>query len=331
MFKDDDTTKSYYDLIAAYKSLNIRFQLFEEYSMQYALYFQRYILNQRFRNFEFSNIGEIHMFYIDYVYNNSVIKLDDYKIKNLDYYFSCLSKDRNYYIHEYFYYFVDKCAFWDKDKQIHFVKECLDNEYKKIIELIKRYTDYINTFKTILKIDILKTCREYKLSASTKSLDIDQSNKMPPTYVAFFYTLREYSYIENDLYALFIYIQNHIKCFDDDFVETLSTLSLGQYGKILKEKTKDARVFLAIQDYIKNYDEFFKKIDDINIDRNYLLHGLFPKYFVNNDNYKFVISEDDRIACFKASKTAIKLHNYLKNILNQYKIRLKSFGYDEYN
>ncbi len=52
------------------------------------------------------------------------------------------------------------------------------------------------------------------------------------------------------------------------------------------------------------------------------------KYFINNDNYKFVISEDDRIACFKALKTANQLHKYLSEILDKYDIRLKELGYD---
>lgn len=330
MFKDDDTRKSYHNFIKAYMSLNIKFQLFEEYAMQYALSFQRNILSKRFRNFEFSNIGEIHKFYIDYVYKNSVIKLDEYMVNFLDYCFLNLKEDRNYYIHEYYYDF-DRCFFCDEDNRIHYVKESLDNEFRKIDELTKRYSDNINTFKTILKIDTLKTCREYKLSASTKSIviDMDRRYTLLSLYALFFYTLNRYCYIENNLYHLFKYIQKNKKCFDDNFVKNMSILSLGQYGKILKEKTKDARVYLAIQDYIKNYDEFFKKIDEINIDRNFMLHGLFPKYFVNKDSNDVIISEEEiKIACYKAWQAAIDLDNYLDNMLTKYEIRLKSFGYD---
>ena len=81
-FKDKETMLSYALLLQCYRSLNVRFQLFEEYAMQYALWFQRNISGTRIRNFEFSNIAEVHRFFIDNIYKDSVNKLDNTKLKH---------------------------------------------------------------------------------------------------------------------------------------------------------------------------------------------------------------------------------------------------------
>ena len=326
IFKDEETSDLYNELLHCYRSLIVKFELLEEYAMQYALLFQQYFLSKRFRKFEFSNIGEIHKFYVEYVYKNSVKKLDNYQIKTLEYIFQELIKDRNYYIHEYFWDLYDNCTFYDENEEMHFVKECLDYNYQDLRNKIIRYDKYINKFKTILRLDNLKNCRKYNISLSTKSIDINSCDNFLNSHELFFYTLRAYVYIESDLYKLFKYIQKEQKCFDDDFMEDLLHFSLGQYGKILKEKMNDNKVYLAIHDYIKNFDDFFKKINEINIDRNYLLHGMFPKYFVNNDAKKVLICDhDDEKNCLKTLKAAEQLDTELEKILKQYNIRFKRY------
>lgn len=330
-FKDKETMLSYALLLQCYRSLNVRFQLFEEYAMQYALWFQRNISGTRIRNFEFSNIAEVHRFFIDNIYKDSVNKLDNYQIKTLDYYFKEIIKDRNYYIHEYFFDYHDNCIFIDECGNTQYINEILKDEELKLRNRRHCYDEYIQNFKTILKIDKLKKTRAYKISSSTKSIDVNQYPYIMLFDKSFFYTIQWYSVIETDLYTLFKYIQKQQKCFDDDFMKNLSHCSLGQYGKILKEKMKDNKVYLAIHDYIKNFDEFFKKIDEINIDRNYLLHGLFPKYFVNNtDDYNRInVTNEDEKICFKMLQAAIRLDKELENILDEYDIKLNKWSSDE--